>query len=213
MRKGRGVKALGLIAVLSLMAVVFSATTAQAAKWLVLGATITQDHTFTLSAPGGLILLMPAYNLELKCSNATGSGTMLSAGTKDVGDFQFTPTGCKVFKSEPLQELTVCSVEILQISGTVLAIGSDLVLFENPKKEFLPLHFKGEECTYASLYFFGGTFRALVENNNTAAPVFNIAIAQVDDALSVGVFPVVLDGKLVGLLTTAGEVDKAFGVT
>ncbi len=212
MRKMRGVKIFGLIALAALVAIVFSAATAQAAKWLVLGAAITQNHTFTLSAPGGLILLMPAYNLELKCSNATGSGTMLSAGTKDVGDFQLTPTGCKVFSSEPLQELTVCSVEILPMSDTILAIGTDLVLFESSKKEFPPLHFKGEECPYASLYFFGGTFRALVENNNTAAPVFNVTIAQGDDALSVGVFPVVLDAKLVGLLTTVGEVDKAFGV-
>ena len=214
MPKKRGVKVLGLVVLTSLAAMAFSATTAQAAaKWLVLGATITQNHTFTLSAPGGLILLMPAYNLELKCSNASGSGTMLSAGAKDVGHFTLTPTGCKVFSQEPLQEMAVCGVEILPISDTVLAIGSDLVLFEHSKKEFPPLHFKGEECPFASLYFFGGTFRALVENNNTAAPVFNTSIGQVDDALEVGVLPVVLDAKIVALLTTAGDVDKAFGVS
>jgi hypothetical protein len=43
--------------------------------------------------------------------------------------------------------------------------------------------------------------------------VLNTAIAQGKDALTVGAFPVVLDGKIVGLLTTTGEVDKAFGVT
>jgi hypothetical protein len=213
MPKTRGVKVLGLVALASLAVMACSAATAQAAKWLVLGAAITANHTFTLSAPGGLILLMPAYNLELKCSNGSGSGTMLSAGAKDVGHFTFTPTGCKVFSLEPLQEMTVCSVEILPISDTVLAIGTDLVLFEHSKKEFPPLHFKGEECPFASLYFFGGTFRALVENNNTAAPVFNTMIGQVDDTLTVGVFPVVLDAKLVALLTTAGDVDKPFGVS
>ena len=213
MPKTRGVKVLSLITLASLMAIVFSAATAQAAKWLVLGAAITQNHTFTLSAPGGLTLLMPAYNLELKCSNASGSGTLLSAGVKDIGHFTLSPTGCKVFSSSPLEELTTCAVEILPISDTVLAIGADLVLLENSKKEFPPLHFKGEECPFASLYFFGGTFRALVENNNTAAPVLNTAIGQVDDALTVGVFPVVLDAKIVALLTTTGEVDKAFGVS
>jgi hypothetical protein len=213
MPKVRGVKALGLIALVSSMAILFSAATAQAAKWLVLGATITGNHTFTLSAPGGLILLMPAYNLELKCSNATGSGTLLSEGLKDTGEFSLTLTGCKVFLESPLQELTTCSVEILPLSGKVLAVGSDLVLFESPEKGFNPIHFNGEECAYASLYSFAGTFLALVENNNTAAPVFNTAIAQGKDALTVGAFPVVLDGKIVGLLTTTGEVDKAFGVT
>jgi hypothetical protein len=214
MPKTRGVKILGLVALMSLMAVVFSAATAQAFKWLVLGATITQDHTFTLTAPGGLTLLMPAgYNLELKCSGASGTGTMLSAGVKDVGHFKLSFTGCKVFLSSPLTELAVCTVEILPMSGTVLVIGTDLVLFESPKEGFAPIHFKGEECAYASLYSFGGTFRALVENNNTAAPVFNLEVAQGNDALSVGAFPVVLDGKPVGLLTTAGELDKAFGVT
>lgn len=215
MPRTRGVKVLGLVALASLAVMACSAATAQAAKWLVLGAAITVNHTFTLSAPGGLTLLMPAYNLELKCSNGSGSGTMLSAGTKDVGHFTFTPTGCKVFTNEPLAELTTCGVQILPITDTVLAIGSDLVLFENSKKEFAPLHFTGEECPYASLYFFGGTFRALVENNNTAAPVFNTTVAggQGDDALTVGVFPVVLDAKIVALLTTAGEVDKPFGVS
>jgi hypothetical protein len=215
MFKVRSVKVLGLIVLASLVATAFSAATAQAFKWLVLGATITQDHTFTLSAPGGAILLMPAYNLELKCFSAPGTGTMLSAGTKDVGHFKLSFTGCKVFSNTPLQELTACTASILPTSGTILVIGSDLVLFEpaaGPKGDYAPIHIGGEECSYNAEYLFGGTFRALVKNNNTAAPVFETAIAQGTDALAVGAFPVVLDAEIVGLLTTTGEVDKAFGV-
>jgi hypothetical protein len=190
-----------------------SAATAQAAKWLVLGATITANHTFTLSAPGGPILLMPQYNLELKCFSASGSGTMSSAGFKDTGSFELTFTGCKVFSNMPLKELSACTAKILPMSGTVLAIGSDLVLFESPKEGFQQIHIEGEECAYNVSYAFNGTFRALVKNNNTAAPVFDTAIAQGNDTLIVGAFPVVFDAEIVGLLTTAGEVDKAFGVT
>jgi hypothetical protein len=216
MSKVRGAKVLGLIVLTSLVATAFSAATAQAFKWLVLGATITQDHTFNLSTPGGVILLMPAYNLELKCFSASGAGTMLSAGTKDVGHFKLSYTGCKVFSNTPLQELAACTASILPMSGTTLVIGSDLILFEpstGPKGDYASIHLGGEGCAYNAEYLFGGTFRALVNNNNTAAPVFETKIAQGDDALIVGAFPVVLDAEIVGLLTTAGEVDKAFGVT